>query len=198
MLSLSPRYDLFKFSLPKDFLPKEVENKYMGMLSKGAGVISTPIDYLNESIQGINFPGISDIIVTQSQHSSNDIKRTLGKLNVEPKREQIYQTTANPLDKIEQTFRVSFRLNQGLFNYFMVYETVFHQLCKPIKGAHYPVFFIELLDGDGVVTSRIKFIDVLIDGIEGLDFNFNKVDREGSTFEVTFKFSNIDFEFVNI
>lgn len=198
MLSLSPRYDLFKFSLPKDFLPKEVEEKYQGLLAKNAGVLTTPIDYLNESIQSINFPGISDIIVTQVQHSSNDIKRTLGKLNVEPKREQIYSSTANPLDKIEQSFKVTFRMNQGLYNYFMLYETTFHQICKPQEHKHQPVFFIELMDEDGVVTSRIIFKNVLIDGIEGLEFSFNKVERESGTFDVTFKFSNIDFEFIEV
>lgn len=198
MLSLSPRYDLFKFSLPKDFLPKEVEEKYQGLLAKNAGVLTTPIDYLNESIQAINFPGISDIIVTQIQHSSNDIKRTLGRLNVEPKREQIYSSTANPLDKIEQSFKVTFRMNQGLYNYFMLYETTFHQICKPQEHKHQPVFFIELMDEDGVVTSRIIFKNVLIDGIEGLEFSFNKVDRESGTFDVTFKFSNIDFEFIEV
>ena len=198
MLSLSPRYDLYKFSLPKDFLPKEVEEKYHGLLAKNAGVIATPIDYLNESIQSINFPGISDIIVTQVQHSTNDMKRTLGRLNVEPKREQIYSTTANPLDKIEHSFKVTFRMNQGLYNYFMLYETTFHQICKPQEHKHQPVFFIELLDEDGVVTSRIIFKNVLIDGIDGLEFSFNKVERDSGTFDVTFKFSNIDFEFVEI
>lgn len=198
MLSLSPRYDLFKFSLPKDFLPKDVEEKYQGLLAKNAGVLTTPIDYLNESIQAINFPGISDIIVTQIQHSSNDIKRTLGKLNVEPKREQIYSSTANPLDKIEQSFKVTFRMNQGLYNYFMLYETTFHQICKPQEHKHQPVFFIELMDEDGVVTSRIIFKNVLIDGIDGLEFSFNKVERDSGTFDVTFKFSNIDFEFIEV
>ena len=198
MLSLSPRYDLFKFSLPKDFLPKEVEDKYQGLLAKNAGVLTTPIDYLNESIQAINFPGISDIIVTQIQHSSNDIKRTLGKLNVEPKREQIYSSTANPLDKIEQSFKVTFRMNQGLYNYFMLYETTFHQICKPQEHKHQQVFFIELMDEDGVVTSRIIFKNVLIDGIDGLEFSFNKVERDSGTFDVTFKFSNIDFEFIEV
>lgn len=198
MLSLSPRYDLFKFSLPKDFLPKEVEEKYQGLLARNAGVLTTPIDYLNESIQAINFPGISDIIVTQIQHSSNDIKRTLGKLNVEPKRDQIYSSTANPLDKIEQSFKVTFRMNQGLYNYFMLYETTFHQICKPQEHKHQPVFFIELMDEDGVVTSRIIFKNVLIDGIDGLEFSFNKVERDSGTFDVTFKFSNIDFEFIEV
>lgn len=196
MLSLSPRYDLFRFSFPKDFLPNEVEEKYQKLLSKNQAVITTPIDYLNESIQGINFPGISDILVQQQQHSSNEIGRKLGRLNIEPKTDITYQTPSNPLDKINKEFKVTFRYNQGLYNYFMMYETIFHQICKPINRGHEPVLFIELLSETGVVSSRIIFKDVLIDGIDGLEFNYNKVDREAGTFDVTFKFNNIDFEFV--
>lgn len=198
MLSLSPRYDLFRFALPKDFLPKEVEEKYARIINQNNAVITSPIEYLNESIQAINFPGISDIIVQQQQHSFNDIERKKGKINVEPKREMIYQTPANPLDRIEQSFKVTFRTNQGLYNYFMLYETIFHQICKPLDRGHQPVFFIELLSETGTVISKIIFKDVLIDGIEGLEFNYSKIERDAGTFDVTFKFSNIDFDFIDI
>ena len=198
MLSLSPRYDLFRFSLPKDFLPESIEEKYYNILEKNNGVISKPIDYLNESIQGINFPGISDILILQSQHSMNNIPETSKKMRIEPKRDQIYQSSANPLDKIDQSFKVTFRMNQGLYNYFMLYEATFHQICKPTYRDYHSIFYIELLDEDGVINSRIIFKDVLIDSIDGLEFNYNKVERDAGTFDVTFKFSNIDFEFVNV
>lgn len=198
MLSLSPRYDLFRFALPKDFLPKEVEEKYARIINQNNAVITSPIEYLNESIQAIDFPGISDIIVQQQQHSFNDIERKKGKINVEPKREMIYQTPANPLDRIEQSFKVTFRTNQGLYNYFMLYETIFHQICKPLNRGHQLVFFIELLSETGTTISKIIFKDVLIDGIEGLEFNYSKIERDAGTFDVTFKFSNIDFEFIDI
>lgn len=194
MLSLSPRYDLFRFSLPKDFLPDTIIEKYSNIINKNTAVITTPIDYLNESIQGINFPGISDVIVTQSQHGHNEIKRQSGKINVEPKNEMIYQTPGNPLDKIEQSFKVTFRMNQGLYNYFMLYETLFHQICKPLDKGHQDVFYIELLNETGEVTAKILFKDVLMDGIEGLEFNYNKLDRDAGTFDVVFKFANIDFD----
>ena len=196
MLSLSPRYDLFRFSFPKDFLPKEVEEKYQTILNKNQGVIVTPIDYLNESIQGVTFPGISDILVQQTQHSTNSGTRRRGKITVEPKIDITYQTSANPLDKITKEFKVTFRYNQGLYNYFMMYESIFYQVYKNLEGGHIPVLYVELLNGEGNRISRIVFKDVLMDGIDGLEFNYNKVDREAGTFDVTFKFNNIDFEFI--
>lgn len=196
MLSLSPRYDLFKFQFPRDFLPKEVEEKYIKIINKEPGVITSCIDYLNESIQGTNLPGVSDVNISQVQHSSNIIERTSKRLNVEPKTDIIHTSSSNPLDKINKEFKVTLRMNQGLYNYFMLYETLFHYICKPILRDEEPVLYIELMDEDGVVRSRIKYIDCHMDGIDGLDFTFNKTERDSGTFDITFKFNNIDFEFL--
>lgn len=194
-LSLSPRYDLVRFYLPKTFLPPEVEEKYTAYLNKDANILGTAIDYLNESIQGVTMPGISELTTTQTQHGSNPIKRTNTRLNVEPSNNITYLTPGNPLEKIEKEFKVTFRTNQSLLNYFMLYETAFHYACREYRWDCEPVMYIEILDETGTIISRIKYIDVHIDGIEGLDFNYTKVEREANTFDVTFKFNNIDFEY---
>ena len=194
MLSLSPRYDLFRFQFPRDFLPTEISEKYNKILNREPGVLVTAIDYLNESIKGTNLPGISDVNVAQQQHSSNTVEKTKTRLNVEPKTDIIHTSTSNPLDKINKEFRVTFRINQGLYNYFMMYETIFHYICNPMLREGEPVLYIELLDEDGVVRSRIKYMDCHVDGIDGLEFTFNKTERDAGEFDVTFKFNNIDFE----
>jgi hypothetical protein len=196
MLSLSPRYDLFKFSFPKDFLPEVINEKYNKIINKNPGVLTTSIDYLNESIQSITIPGISDINIQQQQHSSNSIKLNDNKTNVEPKTDITYTSSTNPLDKINKEFKVTFRMNHGLYNYFMIYETIFYRICKPFNYGPDKILYIELLGEDGRVASRIKFYDVYIDGIDGLDFTFNKMERDSGTFDVNFKFNNIDFEFI--
>jgi DNA-dependent RNA polymerase auxiliary subunit epsilon len=196
MLSLSPRYDLFRFQFPRDFIPTEISERYGKIIMEEFGTITSPIDYLNESIQGISFPGISDVNVTQQQHSSNELERKSNRLNVESKTDIIYTSTANPLDKINKEFKVTFRMNQGLYNYFMLYEMLFHYICKPILREEEPVLYVEILDESGVVRSKIKYMDCHIDGIDGLDFSYNKIERDSGTFDVIFKFNNIDFDFV--
>ena len=163
MLSLSPRYDLFRFQFPRDFIPTEIEQKYYKIINKDPGVITTCIDYLNESIQGVNLPGVSDVNISQQQHSHNSNDHNSRKLNVEPKTDIIHTTSANPLDKINKEFRVTLRMNQGLYNYFMLYEILFHYICKTIRRNEEPVLYIELMDEDGVVRSRIKYIDCHMD-----------------------------------
>lgn len=202
MLSLSPRMDLFRFILPKDFLPTEVEEKYYKLFQQNAGVITTPIDYLNESIMGVSFPGISDINIVQDQHGSNSIKESnlgkgMGRINVEPKHEIVYTTPDNPLEKIEKEFKVTFRQNQGLYNYFMLYETIFYKICKPHLYPPVDRLYIDILNEEGLSIARIVFADCYIDGIEGLEFDYTKLERETGSFQVTFKFNNIDFELMD-
>jgi len=205
MLSLSPRMDLFVFKFPKDFLPEELQEKYTRILSKDKSVITNPIDYLNESIQGITFPGIQELLVEQSQHSiqhpENRITRNHGvvdhRLNVEPQRQQVSYSPANPLAQITGEFTVTLRKNQGLYNYWMMYECIFHKSLKQFIGeAKDDVFYISILDEKGVEVARLKLFDPRIDGIDGLEFSYNKTDREEGTFDMKFRFNNIDFDLV--
>ena len=200
MLSLNPRSDLFKFRFPKDFLPKEIEEKYSKYLSMKSAVINSPIEYLNESVQRIEIPGITDLVLQQQQHSSNSIEPTrvgvpgLGRINVEPKTDISYNGSDNPLDRINKEFKVTFRYNQGYMNYFMIFETIFYRFCKPLNHPCDPVFIIDLLSETGNVISRIELIDVYIDGIDGIELDYTKLERNDGTFTITFKFNNINYD----
>lgn len=195
MLSLSPRYDLFRFCFPKDFIPQDIEEKYFNIINKNASVITTPIDYLNESIKGVNIPGISDILIQQTQHGYNSPIRKDSKMKIEPRKDEYYISSSNILDKINRDFKVTFRMNQGLYNYFMMYEITMYQIMKIKNSESYPVMYIELLDETGKITTVIKYYGILIDSIDGLDFSYDKVERDSGTFDVNFKYNNIEIEF---
>ena len=197
-LSLSPRYDLVRFHLPKTFIPTEVEEKYTKYINTDAYTIKSAIDYLNESIQSVTMPGITGLTMTTQQHGSNNIKVTGKRINVEPMHEINHISSGNPLEKMDKEFKVTFRTNQSMLNYFMLYETAFYHACREYRWDGERIMYIEILNEEGVVISKVKFMDVYIEGIEGLEFSYNKVEREANTFDVTFKFNNIDFEhFIN-
>lgn len=195
-LSLSPRYDLIRFALPKTFIPEEIEQKYTKFINKDSYVIKSAIEYLNESIQGISIPGLNGLTSVQQHHGSNGIVRNGSRLNVEPMHEINYLTPENPLEKMDKEFKVTFRNNQGLLNYFMLYETAFHYACREFRGDAESAMYLEILSEDGTAIAKVTFFDVHMEGIEGLDFNYSKVEREAGTFDVTFKFNNIDFEYL--
>lgn len=206
MLSLSPRADLFVFNLPKDFLPKEIEEKYYRIINKDKSVIRTPIDYLNESIQGIDFPGFTDILVEQKQYSvAHPENKTSQKgipvkrVSIEPERTNVSYNPKNILSQLAAEFSVTFRKNQGLYNYFMIYETIFHKALKEYAGVtkQDDVFEIFILSETGKIMGKIKLFQPRIEGIEGLQFSYNKLERQSETFEVKFQFNNIDFDIVD-
>lgn len=235
MLSLSPRYDLIRFYLPKTFIPEEIQSKYTEKLLSDAYTLNNAIDYLNESIQGVTIPGLSGLTIVQQQHGRNQIgaplentfiskynkpmdievatcnemselivkneesKSSLARinkrLNVEPKHDITYLSSGNPLEKLDKEFKVTFRSNQGLLNYFMLYETAFYYTCREYRWKPEQIMQLDILNEDGTVISRITFYDVYMDGIDGLDFTYNKIEREANVFDVTFKFNNINFEY---
>lgn len=197
MLSLSPRYDQFRLLLPKDFLPTEVNEKWQKYFSREAGVFTTPIDYLNESIKGVTLPGIQDLVVTQNQHSSNPIARTNKRINVEPNQANSTYSTANPLDRINREITVTFRLNQGLYNYFMLYETIFYRVCKQHLYKDGDNLVIDILGETGTVMARVYLYQCHVRGLDGLDFSYDKIERQSDSFNMTIAFNNIDIEFVD-
>jgi hypothetical protein len=57
---------------------------------------------------------------------------------------------------------------------------------------------IDIINNRGEVYSRILVIDPIINGIDMLDLNYNAPTETMQTFKVEFKFSNIDYQFLDI
>lgn len=200
-LSLSPRYDLFRLTIPKGFIPEEVRTKWTTLLSEDTSVFSDPIEYLSESIKGVNLPGLSDLLITQPQTGTNPITptsrtgRSLGRINREPAQDNVSLSPGNPLSKIERTFRVTFRMNQNLANYWILYESIFYYYLKHISYDSTERWILDLPDETGKILCRIYFEQVYVEGISGIDFSYDKVDRQADTFTVDFHFNNLNIDF---
>lgn len=170
-------------------------------MSSDQSLFGTPVDYINESIIGVTIPGISDLTVTQPQISHNDVKDHgygLGKIRIEPRREHTYESTENILTKIENNFTVKMRKNQGLYNYFMMYETIMHHYDKRSEYERDTLdnFVIDILDERGSITTKIIMHQPVVSSIEGMEFSYNKIERQGEEFNVSFIYNNIDFDFL--
>ena len=199
-LSLAPRFDQFRFMIPKEYIPAAVREKYDRMLAKNPSPFMSSMDYLNESIKGISLPAIENLIVEQPQisHNSNaENGRLRGRINIEPAHTNVTLSSENILSKINNTFTVTFRQNQGLYNYFMIYESIFHRYMKPelYRQNETELCDIVFLDEESIPVSRMMLYQPEFNGISGLDFSYDKVERQTDTFEVVFTFNDIDFDF---
>ena len=200
MVSLRPRMDMFRFLFPKDYFPKEVLDKYDALLNKNTAVIKTAIDYLNESVAGISFPGCQDLLVEQGQigrNAQSPIPGIGGKINVEPHYQHTYVSSDNILSKIDQEFKVSLRQNQGFLNYWLMYETMFHRYIKPERYQNdHEVFDLFILNEEGIPTVKVMLYQPQISGIDGLEFGYDKMERQKETFDVSFRFNNLNMDFI--
>ena len=199
-LSLAPRFDQFRFIIPKEYIPAAVREKYDRMLAKNPSPFMSSMDYLNESIKGISLPAIENLIVEQpqiSRNSNTENGRLRGRINIEPAHTNVTLSSENILSKINNTFTVTFRQNQGLYNYFMIYESIFHRYMKPelYRQNETELFDIVFLDEESIPVSRMMLYQPEFNGISGLDFSYDKVERQTDTFEVVFTFNDIDFDF---
>lgn len=196
-LSLSPRFDLIDFRIPMTFIPQELRDKYDDIISKKApAILTNAMDYLNESIVGLSLPGLQNLTVVQPQISHNSGTAKEGHLIIEPHHENKYLSVENPLMKMDSQVTVSFRHNQGLINYFLLYETAFHRYCRPHLYDSNDVFTIYLKGEDGKYISKIMLYQPEINSIDGLEFMYNKTERGYDNFNVVFDFNNIDFDFM--
>lgn len=196
MLSLKPRFDLYAFNFPKDMFPQELIDKYNEVLYKNSSVITNIVDYVNESIQSISIPGINAEPVEQNHRETNSNRVSSNHANYEPSHTYAYTSISNPLEMIDKEFKVTMRMNQGLYNYFFMYENFFYAVCKNINNHPIKEFKIQLLDETGKIISNILLKNLVITSLDGLDFTYNTVERESKTFEIGFRFNNIDFDFV--
>lgn len=200
-LSLAPRFDQFRFMIPKEYIPSVVREKYDSILSKNPGIFANSIDYLNESIKGITLPAIENLVVEQQQVSHNTINedgRLRGRINIEPSHSNVTLSSENILSKINNTFTVTFRQNQGLYNYFMIYESIFYRYVKPelYHANENEIFDVIFLDENSLPVSRMILNQPEFNGISGLEFSYDKVERQTDTFDVTFTYNDIDFDFI--
>lgn len=195
MLSLTPRFSGFHLAIPQGFIPDEVIEKWDPIILQDPSVTVSTLDYINESIIAIKLPGIGDSLINQPQHGHNNIlPHKHPSINVEPNHNNSYYTTANPLSLIDTTVEVSFRLGSGLYNYYVMYETLFSYICKrhnltPDKDT----FNITFTSPHSHTSSRLTLYQVKMTSISGLDFSYEEGGINSQSFIVSFNFNNLDF-----
>ena len=201
MFTLNARQDLFRLTLPDDFISKEINEKYAKIINENKSFIRRPIDFLNETVQSVQVLGFVDGTVQQLQSGKgmpiirpnreleNDFMHTATDYN--------YRSEKNPLALIDKTLNIYFRHTLGFVNYFLMFENFFYLYSRDRKYQEMPDQIpIDIINNHGEVYSRILVIDPVINGIDMLDLNYNQPNETMGTFKVEFKFSNIDYQFL--
>lgn len=193
MLALKGRQDGFKLILPKEFIPEHINEKYSKILREQRGFISTPIDFLNETIQKIEVLGFNNATVVQSSRGVPASNTGFAY----PSNDLSWRSPANPMALIDKTLNVQFKHTLGYLNYFMIFESFLYHYSRDQKYKNMPQqLTIDLLNEKGSIYAKIVLDKPLIDGIDMLSFDYTKPIAESQTFQVIFKYSAFDYQFV--
>ena len=203
MLALRGRQDNFRLILPKDFLCKEIEEKYSNVLKEKHGVFKSPIDFLNETIQRVEVLGFTDATIQQQQSSRGEplIKPDRIKQNnfMYPSTDYNYRSEVSPIALTDRTINIEFRHTLGFLNYFMVYENFWYMFSR---DRTYKELFnrinVDILNELGSIYCRIVLFDPLMNAMNMLSLDYTQPVAQSQSFKVEFKYSNFDFEFISI
>lgn len=177
---LNSRNNLFNFKFPRNFIPKEVADKYRKYLNRMPGNLMTePIDYINYSIQGVALPGISFDPIEQSP---NDGTKT-------------YHRGALPIQNtIERQFTIEMQLLDGFINYWIMQDTLLYYYSRAKREPFLDDLKLQILDAEGIHVMSAVFEKPIMNSISELELNMSTNIAEFSTFQLTFYYNKFNIK----
>ena len=202
MLSLRGRKDCFRLLLPKEFLYKDIEEKYAIILQEKKGMFVNPIDYINETIQRVQVLGFQEASFQQQQ------PRTGTKPMIKPWRQRqnefqypstdvAYRSPVSPIGLTDRTLNIEFRHTLGYLNYFIIFENFWYMYSRDMNYSDMMHdLYIDIFKEIGEVYCKLHIMEPQINSMDMLDLDFTQPIAASGSFKLEFKYSNFEFQFV--
>lgn len=192
MLSNNPRADKFSLHLTKTFFKEDIVAKYNRYLSLKNSYFNDISRVVNESIQKVDIPGLSQEIITQNTTSSDGASAgAVGSQDVTH-----YQDN-RPLEEIieNNVLTVTFRHLDSYINYFFLMET-FYQMYMS-SDPNYTRFTLPVIvySADNHPQFVAQFSKCLFKSISNLPLAYDSVGRDFKDFQCEFQYSDFQVLF---
>jgi hypothetical protein len=176
---LSARNNQFKFEFPRNFIPKEISDKYKPYLNRMPGaMIKEPIDYFNYGIQSMNLPGPSFDPVTQNDFPGNTRR---------------FRTSLPKQELFDKDLTITMQAFDGWVNYWMAIEVFDYYYKQSGKNPFVPEGIgLQMIDGDGNIFVTCQLKDMIMTGVSALDLNFSSNTIEFQTFDINFTYNILE------
>ena len=180
-MRLSSQNSQFIFNLPQAFLKPEVINTYTPILEKNWVQYENVIDYLNSTIKGVNFPGISFDLVKRIEVRGKE--RFL-----KPSKNVQDITTTHELT-------VTFRSVDSDLNYWLMFDIISKHYLD-VDNAFLEPFTITCVDIHRDAIYVIRFYEIILKSLSDNTFNYSQQKVNVKEFTITFHFNFYDIEFL--
>lgn len=203
MFGLKGRKDAFRLIFPKEFICKEIEEKYTLILKEKHGYYIAPIDFINESIQRVNVLGFNNATIIQNQSYRGepliDPNRVKENEFMYPSGEVNYRSPVAPITLTDRTFTVEFKHSVGFLNYFLLYENFWYLFSRDREYKEMmQELYIDIFNEIGEIYARIALKSPFINSMDMLSFDYTQPIASSESFKIEFKYNNFDLQFLNI
>jgi len=136
----------FNFTLPDNFVPDQLEERYLELLGSKRKLYVRVIDYINSSIQSISFPSINFPTVSNPQN----LKRKKIK----------WKTVGNIYDLYDETITITFLNVDANINYMIMHDILTNHYLN-VDDAYDQNILISAVDQNRDAIYHISFRDVI-------------------------------------
>lgn len=180
-MRLSSQASQFIFNLPQSFLKPEIIDTYTPILEKNWVQYENVIDYLNSTIKGVNFPGISFDLVKR----------------IEVRGKERFLKPAKNVQDITTThdLTVTFRSVDSDLNYWLMFD-ILSKHYLDTDNAFLEPFTIACVDIHRDAIYVIRFYEVILKALSENTFNYSQQKVNAKEFTITFHFNFYDIEFL--
>lgn len=175
---LNAKNSNFLLKFPPNFLYPEVVEKYQRYLIHDPNPYDTLVDYLNASIQSVNFTGFS---YTPNQQVLLD--DFVG-----------WKSGFDANKMLVKTFTVNFKTYEGFINYWIMREQLTQFLDYDTENEFLSPITLSFLDHVGFELVNYKFEQVLMVGIGDLDLSFSNNMPNFETFSIDFTYNYLKIQ----
>ena len=177
---LNSQSSQFVFQLPSDFVPSTMNERYKKFLEKNWIAYENTVDYLNSTIKGIDFSGLSIDTSTRTEFKS---------------KKRDYKPTKNFYDLVSTNeINIEFRRADSDINYWLL-SSVFKYYYASDKEYLEP-FYISVLDINRDEIYRIVLREIILKSLSEITFNYSDMGVEQKTFTLNISFNWHDVEFM--
>ena len=180
-MRLSSQASQFIFNLPQSFLKPEIIDTYTPILEKNWVQYENVIDYLNSTIKGVNFPGISFELVKR----------------IEVRGKERFLKPAKNIQDIPTThdLTVTFRSVDSDLNYWLMFD-IMSKHYLDTDNAFLEPFTITCVDIHRDAIYVIRFYEIILKSLSDNTFNYSQQKVNAKEFTITFHFNFYDIEFL--
>lgn len=179
---LNARQNGFIFNFPKGFIYPKVVEKYQGYINRLPIPYDTINDYINATIQSVNFPTLRTVDSAEQVRPGGF--------------RQTYKSSTTLQNLIQREFTVTFKLAEGFINYWVIYENIIDFLNFQNPEQYFPDFRLLLLDNDAIIMTSVILQQPIVTSLGDIQLNYSSTTPQFSTFAVGFKcnYVNVNLE----